>query len=137
MANFRRSHTIINAVFKGLSVFSVAIAATRLSLQYDAEDQLIRYVALTFWLIVEATAALILASISSYRVLLLNYLTKRRVRRENLSLGRRTHELWAVDRQHGELDNIRLRSAPSDVLYPLSEDSIRSGTPHMNTNLIT
>jgi hypothetical protein len=80
MANFTRSHTIINASFKGLSVFSCAIAVTRLGLQYDKRTHGIRYVALTFLLVVEAAVALVMASISSYRIVLLHYLGERKIK---------------------------------------------------------
>ncbi|KAF2749724.1 hypothetical protein M011DRAFT_475069 [Sporormia fimetaria CBS 119925] len=77
MANFKRLHTVINASFKGLHIFAVIVAVTRLALQYDKTTHGIRYTTIAFLLAVEATVALIMASVSSYRVLVLDYLSKR------------------------------------------------------------
>ncbi|KAF2793285.1 hypothetical protein K505DRAFT_244729 [Melanomma pulvis-pyrius CBS 109.77] len=81
MANFTRSHTIINASFKSLSIFSISIALTRLVLQYNVKDHRIKYVSMTFWLAVEAAVALVMASISSYRTVVLDRLADWRLRR--------------------------------------------------------
>ena len=94
MANFTRSHTIINASFKGLSVFSIAIASTRLALQYRAGYRQINYVALTFWLAIEATVAIIMASISSWRVVILNRLFEWKVQQRTKANGLNTHGIW-------------------------------------------
>ena len=71
MANTVRSHTIVNFVFKSLSIFNMVVAAVRLAFQYTAEDHRIHYVMVTFLLVVETTVALIMVSISSYRVVFL------------------------------------------------------------------
>lgn len=70
-----RSHNIANFVFKSLSILHTAVAATRLALQYDAEDRRVQYVSVTFLLVVEAAVALVTVSVSSYRVVFLDYLT--------------------------------------------------------------
>ena len=75
MANTVRSHTIVNFVFKSLSVFNMVVAAVRLAFQYTAKDHRIHYVMVTFLLVVETTVALIMVSISSYRVVFLEHLT--------------------------------------------------------------
>ncbi|KAL1591648.1 hypothetical protein SLS60_011646 [Paraconiothyrium brasiliense] len=74
MANTIRSYTIVNFIFKSLSIFNVVVAATRLALQYDTTVGRIRYVSVTFLLVMEATVALIMVSVSAYRVMLLDFL---------------------------------------------------------------
>ncbi|KAF2465613.1 uncharacterized protein BDR25DRAFT_239503 [Lindgomyces ingoldianus] len=81
MANFTRLHTIINACFKCLSIFPIVVATARLALQYRAETRNINYIWVTFLLVVEAATAMIMASISSYRVVIIDYLAERRMRR--------------------------------------------------------
>ncbi|OAG12360.1 uncharacterized protein CC84DRAFT_1077377 [Paraphaeosphaeria sporulosa] len=76
MANHVRPYTIANFVFKSLSIFSVVVAATRLALQYDSTVGRIRYVSVTFLLVIEATIALIMVSISGYRVVFLDFLSE-------------------------------------------------------------
>jgi hypothetical protein len=77
MANFKLTHAAINAIFKSLSIFAIAIATTRLSVQYSSEKHSVDYTRVTFWLMVEATVAVIMASVSSYRIVVLHYLTSR------------------------------------------------------------
>ncbi|OAL53848.1 hypothetical protein IQ07DRAFT_482360, partial [Pyrenochaeta sp. DS3sAY3a] len=79
MANFDLTRAVINTSFKALSVFTVAIAACRLAFQYNADSHRVDYVSLTFWLVVEAVVAIIVASISSYRIVLLDYLSNDRI----------------------------------------------------------
>lgn len=74
MANFTFSRALINTSFKSLSVITVAIAACRLAFQYNVEAHSVDYISLTFWLVVEAATAVIAASISTYRIVLLDYL---------------------------------------------------------------
>ncbi|KAF2110778.1 hypothetical protein BDV96DRAFT_583699 [Lophiotrema nucula] len=81
MANFTRSHTIINTSFKSLSVFSIAIATTRLALQYDRDARRIDYIVMVFFLFTEAVVALVMASISSYRTVILDKLVEWRTTR--------------------------------------------------------
>lgn len=76
MANHVRSYTIANLVFKSLSIFNIVVAATRLAIQYDSTAGRIRYVSVTFLLVIEATLALIMVSISGYRVVFLDFLTE-------------------------------------------------------------
>jgi hypothetical protein len=76
MANHIRSYTIANLIFKSLSIFSIVVAATRLALQYDSTADRIRYVSVTFLLVVEATIALIMVSVSGYRVVFLDFLAE-------------------------------------------------------------
>jgi|SRR5690242_13914940 len=77
MANFTLTRAIINTAFKSLSVCIVAIAATRLAILCDARSQDLNYTTIIFWLVVEAAIALIAASVSSYRVIVLDYLCER------------------------------------------------------------
>lgn len=104
MANFNRYKAIINGSFKSLSIVNIAIAATRLALQYDKGDHRIRYVTLTFWLLVEAAVAVIMASISSYRAIILDYLVERRAQRgvsfQITSL--KSHAFWIRPRPRAE-----------------------------------
>ncbi|PSN73485.1 hypothetical protein BS50DRAFT_187763 [Corynespora cassiicola Philippines] len=74
MANFTRLRATLNAIFKGLSIFVIAVAGVRLKMQYNAETRRVDYVSLTFWLMVEAAVALIMASISSYRIPVVDYI---------------------------------------------------------------
>lgn len=74
MANFTLTRAAINTAFKSLSIFTVAIAACRLAFQYNADIHRVDYVSLTFWLVMQAAIAIIMASISSYRIVLLDYL---------------------------------------------------------------
>jgi hypothetical protein len=95
MANFTRSHTLINCLFKSLSIFNIAIATARLVLQYNTENHRIEYVTMTFWLIVEAAVALIMASISSWRIIVIDRLTKRRVNTREHN----RHKFWSGTRR--------------------------------------
>ncbi|KAF2021077.1 hypothetical protein BU24DRAFT_416745 [Aaosphaeria arxii CBS 175.79] len=96
MANYTRINTIINASFKSLSVFSIAIASTRLALSYDRRTHRIRYSDIAFWLVVEAAVALIMAGISSYRTLVIDWVTEHRRGRTTKSAHpfQRSHEPW-------------------------------------------
>lgn len=96
MANFTRSYTIINFIFKSLSVVNVAIAGARLALQYNTSAHRIEYVAMTLLLVVEAAIALIMASISSYRVVLLDRLAEWRMRKATASARPKELQLWSV-----------------------------------------
>ncbi|KAH7384510.1 hypothetical protein BKA66DRAFT_79973 [Pyrenochaeta sp. MPI-SDFR-AT-0127] len=82
MANFTLTRAAINASFKSLSIFTVGIAAARLVFQYRADHNHINYLILTFWLSIEAAVAVIMASISSYRVVVLDYLTDYKARQD-------------------------------------------------------
>ncbi|KAH6633138.1 hypothetical protein C7974DRAFT_165700 [Boeremia exigua] len=83
MANFTMSRAIVNTTFKSLSAFVVTIAITRLAFLCDAESQNADYTTTIFWLMVEAAVALIAASVSSYRVVLLDVICKRQVQRSD------------------------------------------------------
>jgi hypothetical protein len=120
MANFTKSHTIINASFKSLSVFTIAIAATRLAVQYNSNQQCIDYDAVTFWLVVEAAVALSMASISSYRVVLLDYLAERRLRRSVGSGIRISRLRWPRASAREGSATTRSDGSPSNV-HSLSE----------------
>jgi len=67
MAHMGRRETVNHAAFKCLSVFMIAVAITRLSLQYDQRNHRIDYIWTSFWLYVEAAVALIVASIMPWR----------------------------------------------------------------------
>jgi uncharacterized membrane protein len=94
MANLTRSHTIINFIFKSLSVVTLAVAATRLALQYDHQTRRIQYVTLTFLLIVETAIAIVMASISSYRVVVVDQLAERRMRKAGAPTQSKAHRPW-------------------------------------------
>lgn len=85
MANHIRSFTIANLVFKSLSIFNIVVAATRLAIQYDSSVGRVRYASVTFTLIIEATTSLIMVSISSYRVVFLDFLAEWQRRKINQS----------------------------------------------------
>ena len=121
MANFTRSHTIINASFKGLSIFAIAIAVTRLALQYDSGRHRVDYMAVTFWLTVEAAIALIMASISSYRVPLLDYLAERRLRQSVGSNKPTVHMRWLRVTRDYSRANARTNGAPPSEQLSLSD----------------
>ena len=93
MANMTRSYTIINCSFKSLSIFTVVVAATRLALQYNAQTHRIQYVTLFLLLIVETAVAIIMASVSSYRVAVLNHLAGRE-RKTDTSPRSKTLPTW-------------------------------------------
>lgn len=104
MANFGRVKAIINASFKGLSIINIAISSTRLALQYDAQTRSIRYLSLTYWLTVEAAVAIIMASMSSYRVLVLHYIEERITNQPELYQAPlpKIHRIWFRARRRRE-----------------------------------
>jgi hypothetical protein len=108
MANLTRSYTIINCSFKGLSVFAVVVAATRLALQYDAQTHRIQYVTLILLLIVENAVAIIMASVSSYRVVVLDHLAALK-RKANAPLQSKNYPAWCAGPDQQELDELYLR----------------------------
>ena len=67
MAHMGRKETVTHAAFKCLSVFMIAVAITRLSLQYDRRNHRMDYVWTSFWLYMEAAVALIVASVMPWR----------------------------------------------------------------------
>ncbi|KAJ8118778.1 hypothetical protein OPT61_g315 [Boeremia exigua] len=81
MGNFTLSHAVVNTVFKSLSVCVVAIAAIRLAFLCNGAAQNVDYGTVILWLMVEAAVAVTAASISSYRVIVLDYLCKSQVQR--------------------------------------------------------
>lgn len=129
MANFTRSHTLINAWFKSLSICTIAMAAPRLALQYDGNSHRIRYVTLTFWLVIEAAVAIIMASISSYRVVLLDYLAERRMQHSLRSGRPKTHRPWGQTVSQDRTDTSRSTAAPTEAElgYSLSELPVLGG----------
>jgi hypothetical protein len=78
-------------LFKCLSIFAIASAACRLAFQYNTEARRIDYVSLTLWLVIEAAVAVIAASISSYRVVVLDYLKDHRVQQQTSARTRIWH----------------------------------------------
>ncbi|CAI6326602.1 unnamed protein product [Periconia digitata] len=76
LAKLPRPQALIDGGFKTLSLFAMIVAAMRLSYQYDTETKRINYIAVIFWLVIEANVALIMASITSYRSLLVDHLKK-------------------------------------------------------------
>jgi hypothetical protein len=78
LANFTTLHALVNAIFKSLSIFAVALAAVRLATLYTTGTDRIVYSRLIFWLVIEAAAAIILASISVYRIVVLDSLKEGR-----------------------------------------------------------
>jgi hypothetical protein len=73
------AHVAISTSFKSLSIFAIGSAACRLASQYstEARPRRIAYGLLTLWLAIEAAVAVIAASVSSYRVLVLDCVTDR------------------------------------------------------------
>ncbi|KAF2635402.1 hypothetical protein P280DRAFT_553788 [Massarina eburnea CBS 473.64] len=117
MANINRSHAIINCTFKSLSVFAIFVAVTRLVLQFNATGSGVNYFIFTFLLAIEAAVAIIIASISSYRVVLLNYLTGRRTKKGPNTTKLQTRNEWRTQSDpreaphssgtgHGSLDDL-------------------------------
>jgi hypothetical protein len=121
MANFTRIDTIINASFKSLSVVNIAIASARLATQYAKHNRRILYVTLTFWLIIEAAVALIMASISSYRHLILNYVAQQRQHRGVTFESPKSHAFWVRARSREESPSSASRTRLADYeLHPIS-----------------
>ena len=84
MANFTLLHAALNAGFKSLSVFVIAVAVTRLAFLCDRRSQNDQ-IATILWLMVEANVAVVAASVSSYRVVVLDYLCRRQVQQESVA----------------------------------------------------
>lgn len=120
MANFTRLHTILNASFKSLSLFNISIAATRLSLHYDDDLHRIRYVTLTFWLMIEASVALIAVSVSSYRVVILDYLAEQRLQQGGSVKGD-MHFAWIRVKLGTTKEHSKALNSPTESPHLLSE----------------
>lgn len=84
MANFTLLRAALNAGFKSLSVFVIAVAVTRLAFLCDRRSQN-DHTAIILWLMVEANVAIVAASVSSYRVVVLDYLCRRQVQQESVA----------------------------------------------------
>jgi len=84
MANFTLLRAALNAGFKSLSVFVIAVAVTRLAFLCDRRSQNDQ-IAIILWLMVEANVAIVAASVSSYRVVVLDYLCRRQVQQESVA----------------------------------------------------
>ena len=84
MANFTLLRAALNAGFKSLSVFVIAVAVTRLAFLCDRRSQNDQ-IATILWLMVEANVAVVAASVSSYRVVVLDYLCRRQVQQESVA----------------------------------------------------
>jgi hypothetical protein len=84
MANFTLLRAALNAGFKSLSVFVVAVAVTRLAFLCGRRSQNDQTVTI-LWLIVEANVAIVAASVSSYRVVVLDYMCRRQVQQESVA----------------------------------------------------
>jgi hypothetical protein len=121
MANFNRLQTIINASFKGLSVFNIVVAATRLGLQYDRSAHRTDYATVTFLLVVEASVALVMASISSYRIVLLDYLAERRFRHQTTALTQMPHRVGGRSTRPVEDELLDLVPTDTEPQHPLSK----------------
>ncbi|KAF2830318.1 hypothetical protein CC86DRAFT_284478 [Ophiobolus disseminans] len=76
MANLPILHAAVNAAFKSLSILAVAFAITRLVILYTAGPTDLNYILLSFWLMIEAAGTITLASISVFRIVVLDSLTK-------------------------------------------------------------
>ena len=129
MSNFCLAHAVINTSFKSLSIFAIAIAACRLVLQFSTDASRINYVSLTFWLAIEANVDVIVASISSYRVVVLDYLQDRRARQQHLSMAPRA--LYAGTLVPGRRKDVAKIATPHSAteLRALSEQQfIRSSS---------
>lgn len=101
MANFVHSHTVVNFVFKSLSLFNIAVAGARLGLQYGAKTRRIQYVSVTFLLVIEATIALIMVSISGYRIIVLDRLADWEQKRNNESIQLKSHHIQIPEQTSG------------------------------------
>lgn len=66
-----RFQTVMHAGFKCLSVFMIAVGITRLVMQYDSQTRRIDHLWTAFWLVTEAVVALVMASVTSWRHVLL------------------------------------------------------------------
>jgi hypothetical protein len=129
MLNFSLAHAVINTSFKSLSIFAVAIAACRLALQYTTDASRINYPSLTFWLVIEANVDVIVASISSYRVVVLDYLKDHIARQQHLSMA--PQALYAGTLVPGNRKDVAKIATPHSAteFRPLSEQrSTRSSS---------
>jgi hypothetical protein len=79
----------------------MAVASVRLALQYDGQSGSIRYDVLILLLFIEASVALVMAGISCYRVLVVDFLD-RRERGRRLSDALRMHDFWVRAQSPGE-----------------------------------
>ena len=122
MANLTRSHAIINWSFKSLSIFATIVAATRLALQYNAHADRIQYVTLVFLLVVETAVAIIMASISSYRAVVLDQLAGRSGK-AIVPLQSKTDPIRGAGPGHREPDELCLRQNSSFATLLFSEPS--------------
>ncbi|PVI04084.1 hypothetical protein DM02DRAFT_651894 [Periconia macrospinosa] len=92
-------HALIDGAFKTLSIFAIIIAVIRLALQYDTKSRHVNYITVIYLLVIEATIALIMASITSYRTVLLDYLKKTgRIQKVKLSNGLEEPRSWRMAR---------------------------------------
>jgi hypothetical protein len=129
MSNFSLAHAAINTSFKSLSIFAIAIAVCRLALQYNTDATRINYPSLTFWLAIQANVAVIMASISSYRVVVLDYLKDHRAQQQHRSMAPRA--LYAGTLVPGARKDVAKIATPHSAteLRPLSEQrSTRSSS---------
>lgn len=137
MANFGRPKAIINAAFEGLSIVNIAISSTRLALQYYARTKRICYIAVTLWLTVEAAVAIIMASISSYRVIALHFIEERATLQPEFDQAPlpKMHRMWFMaGHQRQSAYSASANAAPHHViqiasgcLKPAVDDTFRTG----------
>lgn len=132
MANFTLTRAAINTSFKALSVFTIAIAACRLAFQYNADIHRVDYISLTFWLVVEAAIAIIMASISSYRIVLLDYLAEDRTERRPNPAGPKVRHMvnaWKSKCQRAAATITAIaKPVPLTRLNSLSDHSLEQDT---------
>ena len=134
MANFTISRAIINTSFKSLSILTVAFASCRLAFQYDSKARSVDYVSLSFWLAAEAAVAVIAASISSYRIVVLDYLTELGARQDVHAPLPRSPRLLATWKDRGRKAVAKITtSARPTPLHSLSELSIQQPTRPQNS----
>jgi hypothetical protein len=123
MANLTRSYTMINCSFKSLSIFAVVVAATRLAVQYDTQTHRIQYTILVFLLVIETAVAIIMASVSSYRVVVLDHIAERR-NKASAPLQTKAHSTWCVGRSHQEPNELHFhQDGPSVSLLTIKPAS--------------
>ncbi|CAO2655690.1 Nn.00g044930.m01.CDS01 [Neocucurbitaria sp. VM-36] len=136
MAGFTISRAIINTSFKSLSILTVAVASCRLAFQYDGKARRVDYVSLSFWLAAEAAVAVIAASISSYRIVLLDYLTDLKSRQDAHAPAPQSPRILATWRDRGRKAVAKITtSARRTPLHSSSELSIQQPKQPHNSAL--
>jgi hypothetical protein len=123
MANMNYPYAMANGIFKSLSIFPIALAVARLALQYDTSTSRIQYVVVTFLLVVEIAVAIAMASISSYRFILLDHLDRRQTREAAVATQSKACPNWHASPDHQGTDDSHLYLGDSSSGPPTVEPS--------------